>query len=126
MTSNFWELLWLILGSFFLIAYLMVLFQIIVDLFRDTSIGGFSKAIWLISLIFLPMLTALIYVIFRGRGMADRRDAEGQRAKAEADQYIREVAQTSPADQIARAKALLNDGAITETEFAALKAKALA
>jgi hypothetical protein len=126
MTSNFWELLWLILGSFFLIAYLMVLFQIIVDLFRDTSIGGFSKAIWLIALIFLPMLTALIYVIFRGRGMADRRDAEGQRAKAEADQYIREVAQNSPADQIARAKALLNDGAITETEFAALKAKALA
>jgi hypothetical protein len=125
MTSNFWELMWLILGSFFLIAYLMILFQIIVDLFRDSSIGGFSKAIWMIALIFLPMLTALVYVVFRGHGMAERRDAEGRRAKAEADQYIREVAQTSPADQIARAKALLNDGAITESEFAALKAKAL-
>lgn len=126
MTSSFWEFMWLIIWGFFLLSYLMILFQIVADLFRDRSLGGFSKAIWLIALIVVPMLTALIYVIARGRGMAERREAAGRQQQAEAEDYIRDVARISPADQIARAKALLSEGTITEAEFAMLKAKALA
>lgn len=126
MSSNFWDFLWLILSTFFLITYLLVLFQVIVDLFRDREMGGFAKAIWIIALIFVPMLTVLIYIIFRGGGMARRQIAEQRQVKSEADAYIRDVARTSPADQIARASALLKEGSISEAEFQALKAKALA
>ncbi|MOA51211.1 hypothetical protein D3C78_1743300 [compost metagenome] len=75
---------------------------------------------------FLPFLTALIYIILRGRGMAERQRASLQRAKSDADAYIREVAGKSPAEQIADAKSLLDAGTINQDEFARLKAKALA
>lgn len=126
MSSNFWEVLWLILSTFFLITYLIVLFQIIVDLFRDREIGPFARAIWVIALIFLPMLTALAYLITRGGGMGKRQVQANQEARAEAETYIRNVAGTSPAEQIARASSLLKDGVISEAEFNTLKAKALA
>ena len=106
--------------------YLMVLFQIIGDLFRDPEVGGFAKAVWIIGLIVLPLLVALIYLIARGRGMAERQSGAVRQARAETDQYIKSVAGTSPADQIASAKTLLDDGAISQTEFEQLKAKALA
>jgi hypothetical protein len=126
MSNNFWEFLWLILSTFFLFAYLIVLFQIIVDLFRDRNLGGFAKALWIIALVFVPMLTALAYIIVRGGGMGRRQVAAQREAEAEAESYIRNVAGTSPAEQIARARSLLQDGTITEAEFATLKAKALA
>ncbi len=125
MSSNFWEILWLILSSFFLITYLIVLFHIIIDLFRDRDIGGFARAIWVIALIFLPMLTALVYLIARGEGMGRRAMQASQEAKAQAETYIRNVAGTSPAEQIGRASELLKDGVITQEEFNTLKAKAL-
>lgn len=126
MSSNFWEVLWLIFSSFFLIAYLIVLFQVVVDLFRDREIGGFARAIWVIALIFVPMLTALAYLIVRGQGMGQRQMRASQEARAEAETYIRNVAGTSPAEQISRASALLKEGMISEAEFNTLKAKALA
>lgn len=126
MTSNFWEFLWLIAISFFLLSYLLVLVRIVVDVFRDSSMGGFAKALWIIALLLVPLLTALVYIIARGQGMAQRQLADDQKLKSQADAYIREVAQTTPADQIARAKTLLREGAITEAEFAELKAAALA
>jgi len=124
--SNFWDIVWLILSTFVFVAYLLVLFHIVVDLFRDSDLGGFSKALWIIGLIFLPFLTALAYIIFRGGGMADRQRAALQRAKSDTDAYIRGVAGKSPAEQIADAKALLDAGTINQDEFARLKAKALA
>lgn len=124
--SNFWDLMWLILSSFVFIAYLLVLFHIVVDLFRDSEVGGFAKAVWIIGLIFLPFLTALAYILFRGGGMAQRQRAALQRAKSETDSYIRDVAGKSPAEQIGDAKALLDAGTINQDEFAKLKAKALA
>ncbi len=124
--SNFWDLLWLIVSSFIFVSYLIVLFQIVVDLFRDPEVGGGAKAVWLIGLMFLPFLTAILYVVTRGQGMADRQRAVNQKAKADADSYIREVAGKSPADHIAAAKALLDAGTITQDEYARLKAKALA
>ncbi len=124
--SNFWDTVLLMVSTFFFIAYLIVLFQVVVDLFRDSEMGGGSKVIWLIGLIFLPVLTALIYILARGRGMADRQRAAMRSAKADTDAYIREVAAKSPADQIADAKKLLDAGTISNDEFARLKAKALA
>ncbi len=124
--SNFWDTVLLMVSTFFFIAYLIVLFQVVVDLFRDSEMGGGSKVIWLIGLIFLPVLTALIYILARGRGMADRQRAAVRSAKADTDAYIREVAAKSPADQIADAKKLLDAGTINDDEFARLKAKALA
>ena len=124
--SNFWDLMWLILSTFVFVAYLLILFQIVADLFRDSELGGGSKALWLVGLIFVPMLTALIYVITRGTGMANRQRAAIERSKSEAESYIRQVAGKSPADQIADAKRLLDAGTISADEFDRLKAKALA
>ena len=124
--SNFWDIVWLILSTFVFVAYLLVLFQIIVDLFRDHQLGGGFKALWIIGLIFLPFLTALLYIIVRGGGMAARSRAAAERTKSDTDAYIRSVAGKSPAEQIADAKALLDAGTISQEEFARLKAKALA
>jgi hypothetical protein len=124
--SNFWDTVLLMVSTFFFIAYLIVLFQVVVDVFRDGEMGGGSKVIWLIGLIFLPVLTALIYILARGGGMAQRQRAALRGAKADTDAYIREVAAKSPADQIADAKKLLDAGTINGDEFARLKAKALA
>jgi len=124
--SNFWDFIWLIFSAFLFIAYLFVMFQVVVDLFRDDQLGGFAKAVWIVGLIFLPVLTALIYIIARGNGMAARQQAALQRAKSDTDAYIRHVAGKSPAEQIADAKSLLDAGTISQEEFAKLKAKALA
>lgn len=124
--SNFWDIVWLILSTFVFVAYLLVLFQIIIDLFRDHELGGGFKALWIIGLIFLPVMTALVYIVARGRGMAERQRTAMQRAKSDTDAYIRDVAGKSPADQIAQAKTLLDAGTINADEFARLKAKALA
>jgi ABC-type multidrug transport system fused ATPase/permease subunit len=123
--SNFWDLVWLMLSTFFFVAYLIVMFQIVVDLFRDPKLGGGSKVLWIIGLLFVPVLTAVIYIIARGTGMAERQHASLQRSKSEADAYIRDVAGKSPATHIAEAKALLDAGTINQAEFDKLKAKAL-
>jgi hypothetical protein len=124
--GNFFDAIMLIIPTLVLVTYLIVLFQIVVDLFRDTELGGGSKVLWMIGLVLLPILTAVIYIIARGGGMADRQRAGLQRAKSDTDAYIREVAGKSPAEQIADAKALLDAGTINADEFAKLKAKACA
>lgn len=123
---SFWEVLWLIVVSFAFIAYLVILFHIIADLFRDRETSGWVKAVWIVFLFLLPLLTSLVYVIVRGKGMQERAMAQAQQWQAEQQAYIRETAGTSPAAQIADAKRLLADGAISEQEFELLKAKALA
>ena len=124
--SYFWDAVVLMASTFFFIAYLIVLFQVIVDLFRDSEMGGGSKVLWIIGLIFLPLLTALIYVLARGKGMSERQRAAVRSAKSDTEAYIRDVAGKSPADQIADAKKLLDAGIINDDEFARLKTKALA
>jgi len=123
--SNFWDMVLLMVSTFFFFAYLIIMFQIVVDLFRDSELGGGSKVLWIIGLIFVPMVTAIIYIIARGRGMASRQQASVQKAKAETETYIRGVAGKSPAADIAEAKALFDAGTISADEFAKLKAKAL-
>lgn len=123
---NFWDFFWLLVWSFFFVAYLMILFHIFGDLFRD-HMSGWLKALWVLFLIIAPFLGALIYLIARGHGMAERQAAAMRQMQNDADARIREVAGTkTPADQIASAKQLLDNGAITATEFEQLKSKALA
>ncbi len=124
--GSFWDLIWWFLTIFIFVAYLFALFAIIGDLFRDRKLNGWAKAIWIFFLIFFPIMTALIYLIARGRGMGERQVAAAQQYKAAQDDYIKQVAGTSPADQIAQAKSLLDSGAISPAEYEALKAKALA
>jgi hypothetical protein len=125
---NFGEFLWLVFISYVLIAYLMLLFSIFSDLFRDRELGGFAKFLWIMFLIIAPFLGVLIYLVARGHAMTERQIAAATAAKAEQDRYIQSVAGSgaSAADQIASAKSLLDTGAITKTEYDALKAKALA
>lgn len=129
--NTVWDFLLLMLWAFFFVAYLLVLFHVLADLFRDRGLSGWLKAVWLLFLIFVPALTALIYVVFRGRGMTDRSIAAAERSREATESYIREVATArasgqTPAEQIAAAKALLDAGTISAEEFAVLKAKALA
>ncbi|SDS94363.1 Phospholipase_D-nuclease N-terminal [Brevibacterium siliguriense] len=123
--SNFWSIIWWFILAFVFIAYLMALFSIITDVFRDRSLSGWDKALWILFLLLVPFITALVYLIFRGNSMADRRDADAQRAAEAANAYIRQAAGKSPADEIEKATALLESGRITSEEFHQIKAKAL-
>ena len=104
-----------------------ILITILADIFRRHDLSCWGKAGWCVFVIFLPLLGVLIYMISQGKGMADRSAREQQAVKAQSDDYIRSVATAvDPAEQIAKGKQLLDSGAITQTEFDALKQKALA
>jgi H+/Cl- antiporter ClcA len=124
---SFWDLIWFLFWAYVFVAYLIVMFQIITDLFRDHDLSGWWKAIWFIGLLVFPILTAVVYLIARGRQMGERQMQAAQQAQGETEQYIQTVAgRANPADQIASAKALLDAGTITQPEFDRMKAKALA
>lgn len=124
---SFWETVWAIVIVFAFVAYLMVLFSILGDLFRDRSTGGFAKAIWIIFLIVLPLVTSLVYLVARGDGMAKRAVKTASDMQEAQESYIKSIAgQSSPADEIAKAKALLDGGTISIEEYLVLKARALA
>jgi predicted PurR-regulated permease PerM len=126
MWDSFWDFIWYTVVIFAFIAYLMILFNVLADLFRDHKTSGVVKAVWIIFLILLPYITVFVYLIARGQGMAQRSAAAHEAARKQADDYIKHAAGTSPADQIAQAKALLADGTINDAEYEQLKAKALA
>lgn len=123
--SDFTNVLWALVSTFLFVGYIIVMFQIVVDLFRRSEISGWAKAAWVIGLLFIPIITALIYVIAHGRGMAERQREATQRAARDTEAYVRRVAGTSSADEIAKAKALLDAGTITPAEYAQLKDNAL-
>src|SRR3954453_17047101 len=125
MLSSIWDWFWLFFSVFVYIAYLMALIYIIIDIFRDRDLGGLLKAVWLIFLVFVPFLTALVYLIARGRGMAERSIERRETAPEYSADYIRSVSFASPTDEIAKAKALHEQGIISDGELEALKAKAL-
>ncbi|MDL5350620.1 SHOCT domain-containing protein [Microbacterium sp. zg-YB36] len=126
--GSFWDLVWWFLWAFVFFAYLMALFSIIGDLFRDHKLSGWWKAVWIFFLIFFPIITALIYLVARGGGMAERSAQAAQSYREQQDAYIKTVAGSgsSPSEEIAKAKRLLDDGTITPSEYEALKSKALA
>ena len=111
---------------FVFVAYLIALFSIVQDLIRDKSLGGWAKAAWLLFLIWIPFLTAFVYLIARGKGMNTRASERASAARNATDDYIRAVAATAPATEVAKAHDLLEAGFITEAEYAQMKAKILA
>ena len=127
MTGSFWDFLLWIFWFYILFACIWIFITIIVDLFRDHTLNGWGKALWVIFLVVVPFLAALIYLIARGRGMSQRELERRGQAQSEANAYIRSVAGgSSAATEIESAKKLLDSGAITQDEYNALKAKALA
>ncbi|WP_222263305.1 SHOCT domain-containing protein [Modestobacter marinus] len=123
---SFWDVVWFICISFAFVAYLMVMFSIVGDLFRDRETSGLGKAVWIVALIFVPFLTSLVYLIARGGGMAERALRSAVVSRQQQDAYIREVAgQKTPTDQIAQARALFDAGVISQPEYETLKTKAL-
>lgn len=116
----FWWILWF----FYIAAYIYIVILIVSDLFRDEKLSGWLKAVWIIFLVFVPFLTALVYVIARGKGMAERSALSRGYTVPESDDY-HPSASANPADDIAKAKALLDAGTISQGEFDALKSKAL-
>lgn len=114
-----------VLSIFVFMAWILVLFTIIGDLFRDHEMSGLGKAVWIFFLIFIPFLTALIYLIARGDGMRDRAVAEQRELKAQYDEYIRDAAGGSQADELQKLTDLRDKGALSPEEFERAKTKLL-
>ena len=123
----FLDVFWTMLVFFFWVIWIWILITVLIDLFRRHDISGWGKAAWALFVIVLPYLGVFVYLITQGKGMAERRAEEIRASQASFDQYVRDAAGSSgPSDQIAKAKELLDSGAIDQAEFDALKRKALA
>jgi Phospholipase_D-nuclease N-terminal/Short C-terminal domain len=120
------NIFWTIIIVFAWVAWFWVLIMIISDLFSRHDIGGWGKALWMIFVILVPFLGVFIYLIAEGKSMGERRMAQMEAAQQDFDAHVRQVAASQgPADQIAKAKALLDAGTIDQAEFDRLKAQAL-
>lgn len=123
---GFWDFFWLLIWSYFFVAFLVALFQIVGDLFKDQELSGWFKGLWMVGLIVFPILGALLYLAIRGRSMAERQAHAAIEARDATNAYIQSVAkQSDPVEQITAAKSLLDSGTITQAEFDGLKMKAL-
>jgi phospholipase D-like protein/putative oligomerization/nucleic acid binding protein len=121
----FLDVMWTMLVFFAWVIWFWLLITVLMDVFRRHDASGWAKAGWVIFVIILPFLGVLIYLIVESKGMAERNMAAAQTAQAQTDDYIRSVAGSDPATQIAQAKELLDSGAISASEYDALKQKAL-
>jgi hypothetical protein len=123
----FLDILWTMIIFFTWVVWIWIMVVILTDVFRRRDVSGWGKALWVIFLIVLPFLGALVYLIAQHDGMAQRQVDAARGQKEQMDEYVRSVASTGgPAAEIDKAKQLLDSGAINQTEFDALKAKALA
>jgi len=121
------EVFWTMLIFFAFIVWIWILFTVIADLFRRHDTSGFAKVLWIIFIIVLPYLGVFVYLIAEHTGMTERAIKQQETAQSQMDQYVQSVAaKTDPAEQIAKAKQLLDAGTITQTEFETIKQKALA
>jgi hypothetical protein len=114
------------LAIFFFVIWIWIVIAILVDLFRDHEISGWWKAVWVLFLIFIPFLTALVYLIARGSGMRDRAIKEQVESKKQFDEYVRDTASDSPVDELHKLDQLNQSGGITDDEYQTMKAKILA
>ena len=121
----FLDILGTMLIFFCWVIWIWIVVVVLTDLFRRHDIGGWHKAAWTVFVIVLPFLGVLIYLIAQHDGMRERSIEQAQRQQTAMDQYVRETAGGS-ADEIAKAKELLDSGAITQAEYDSIKAKALA
>ncbi|WP_313811733.1 SHOCT domain-containing protein [Glutamicibacter sp.] len=123
--SSFWDIIWWFFFTFIFVAYLVTMIGILMDVFRDRGLSGWAKAIWVVCLIFVPFITAVVYLIARGQGMAERSVKNVEEQKQTSDAYIRSVAGSSPSTEIEKASQLLQSGIITNEEFNTIKTRAL-
>ncbi len=123
--ATFLDFLWSLIIIFFMVAFFMILFQVIGDLFRRDDVSGFGKVLWILFMVFFVFFGVFIYLIVNGNGMRERQMAAMKESQQQFDSYVQTVAGGS-ADQIAKAKELLDAGTISQEEFDAIKAKALA
>jgi len=125
---SFGQVMWTMFVFFAWVIFFWLLFVVFGDLFRRHDISGWGKAGWTVFVILLPFLGILIYLIAEGKGMGERRLQDAQQAQSQMDTYVRSVAGSGSgsAEEITKAKALLDSGAISQAEFDQLKAKALA
>lgn len=124
---NFGEALLVAFEVFFFVIWIWILITILTDLFRDHALSGWAKAAWVLFLVFIPFITALIYLIARGGGMRERALKAQAEAKEHMDTYIREQAHAgSPADELHKLQELKEKGALSDAEFDKAKAKLLA
>jgi hypothetical protein len=123
---SFGELLLLVVEVFLFVIWIWILFTIITDLFRDHEMSGWAKALWILLLVFIPYLTALVYLIVRGSGMRDRTVKAQAEAKKHFDDYVRHEAHTTPADELHKLNDLREKGALSDEEFQRAKDKLLA
>ena len=122
----FLDVLWTMLIFFIWIAWFLILFRVLIDIFRRHDIGGGMKVVWILFVILLPFLGVFVYIISQGHHMAERDMKQAQASQAQFDDYVKTVAGGGAAAEIEKANALLGSGAITQAEFDAIKAKALA
>jgi Short C-terminal domain/Phospholipase_D-nuclease N-terminal len=123
----FLDVFWTILIFFVWVAWFMLLFRVIADIFRRHDIHGGGKVLWLIFVIIVPFLGVFIYLVVESKGMTERSMADVQAQQAQMDNYVKSVAGSGgAAAEIEKAKGLLDSGAITQAEFDAIKTKALA
>jgi hypothetical protein len=123
----FLDVLWTLLIFFLWVMWFWLLIIIIGDVFRRRDIGGGKKTIWLIFILFVPFIGVLAYVLANSDGMAERNLERARKDQAQFDTYVRETAGSGgAAAEIDKAKGLLDSGAISQAEFDAIKAKALA
>lgn len=123
---SFGEILLITFEIFLFVIWIWILITILTDLFRDHEISGWSKAAWVLFLVFIPFLTALIYLIARGAGMRDRTIQAQAEAKKHFDDYVRQQAHSTPADELHKLNELKEKGALSAEEFDKAKAKLLA
>ena len=122
----FMDVLWSMIIFFFWVIWIWIVITVLIDIFRRHDIGGGAKAAWVIFVVILPWLGVLVYLIVEHDGMRERSIKQVQTQRREFDEYVRDTAGGGTADEIAKAKELLDAGTITQEEFEALKAKALA
>lgn len=121
------ELLLLALEIFFFVVWIWILITILGDLFRDHELSGGAKAAWVLFLVFVPFLTALVYLVVRGEGMRDRAVKAQADAKQHFDEYVRQQAHIAyPADELHKLAELKDRGVLSDEEFERAKAKLLA
>jgi len=122
----FMDVLWSMIIFFFWVIWIWIVITVLIDVFRRHDIGGWAKAAWVIFVVILPWLGVLVYLIVEHDGMRERSMRQAQAQRREFDDYVRDTPGAGSAAEIAKAKELLDAGAITQEEFEALKAKALA
>ena len=122
----FVDVLWSMIIFFFWVIWIWIVITVLIDVFRRHDIGGWAKAAWVVFVVILPWLGVLVYLIVEHDGMRERSVKQAQAQRQQLDDYVRETAGGGSAADIAKAKELLDAGAITQEEFQALKARALA